>query len=486
VAFDEELRAYLEAVEQLVRHRHVDEGSLREHFRDRMRGLEIDPDLVRAHFEEWSPRIEELARYVETLPPRDAPVQDAEALAFACRALDRGLGMEPREAGMPLVDHLELGRIIGDFYQASELRPYALENRLIHREPSGKIAITALGRVFLRLRGKDAVRWLLTVEVAQSQGPRDRWRVSRELLERVSSESGIAFDGVHLPFDRNTVTRLERLGVVRVEVMISLLATRTDGRLSLLMRDVVQQVLDGGPWSAAVAALLEDERADVLPMLGSRSVDASIEQTQLIAHEVRNALVPVRHHIDALLKTDNAPNRARLESSRRGVVRVLAFIDEMVATSELLDEPATSFDVGDVIRNALEWLDGGERVELDLPIGALKLRGRRSRLQRAVSNLMLNALQATSAGQRVRAQVRRSAGMIEIVVDDDGPGVPEESRSIVFRPGFTTRGGVGGSGFGLAYVWRVVEELQGRVWCGSSDLGGARFVMALPEGEADT
>jgi signal transduction histidine kinase len=106
-----------------------------------------------------------------------------------------------------------------------------------------------------------------------------------------------------------------------------------------------------------------------------------------------------------------------------------------------------------------------------------------------VSNVLLNALQATGGGGRVRIGARRAegtegaegaGGAVEIAVDDGGPGVPEERRESVFRDGYTTR--PGGSGFGLAYVRRLVEdELHGKVWCERSDLGGARFVMAIPE-----
>ena len=52
-------------------------------------------------------------------------------------------------------------------------------------------------------------------------------------------------------------------------------------------------------------------------------------------------------------------------------------------------------------------------------------------------------------------------------------------REQVFQEGFTTRSD--GSGYGLAYVRRVVADaLRGRVWCEASDLGGARFVIELP------
>jgi signal transduction histidine kinase len=496
VAFDEELRTYLEEIERaasakaLVRHRRVDEGSLRRHFLERLRELESGgrstsgqggPTVARERFEEWSPRIARFARFIEALPLQDAPVEESAALAFACSALDRRMGLDNESRG--LVDAFELNRIVDDFDRRSTIEPYALENRLIHRAAPSEPAVTALGRAFLRLRGKDAVRWLLTIEVEQSQGSRDPWRASRELLEQASSAGGItAEEDARFPFHRGTLERLERLAVLDSDINDDL--GEVYYRVTPPMREVVRHVLDASPWHAAVAALLDDERPVVLQGPGTRASDAAIEQTRLIAHEIRNALIPVRHHIDALLASSGEAHRKRLDASRRGVVRVLEFVDDMISTSELVNEPATTFELGELIREALGWQDGGERVEVELAAEPLRIRSSRSRVLRAVSNLLLNALQAASGGQRVRAQTSRSHGTIEIRVDDGGPGVPEEHRSNVFREGFTTR--PGGSGFGLAYVRRVVEEtLQGRVWCEASDLGGARFVISIPEGKAD-
>jgi signal transduction histidine kinase len=412
-------------------------------------------------FREWSPKLERFARYLEALPEQGAPVEEKAALAFARDVLD--VATEMQDASMSLVDQLELARIGGGFDKPNIVETYAIENRLVRRDLN-QIAVTDLGRTFLRLRGQDAIRWLLTVEVAQNRIAYDPWRASRGLLTQALSSNGITqrFDEngeLNFPFATTTLQRLADL-----EIVVGYYDPWGTVDCYLVrdsMRELVQHVIDDGPWHAAVVAFLEDERADVLPVFRLRSIDIAVEQTRLIAHEVRNALIPVRHHVDALLKTADAASRARLERSRQNVVRVLAFVDEMVATSELVSEPLTFFDVGDVIRDARGWLDEGERVELELPERSLRVRGRRSRLQRAVSNVLLNALQATSAGHRVRAQARQSAGRVEILVDDGGPGVPEESRSIVFRDGFTTRGGgaVAGSGSltsgGSSRTWTV-------------------------------
>jgi signal transduction histidine kinase len=163
------------------------------------------------------------------------------------------------------------------------------------------------------------------------------------------------------------------------------------------------------------------------------------------------------------------------------VVRVLAFVDEMMATSELVEEPSVTLDLIDVVREALTWVEGSDRISVIPPVRSMRATVTRTRLVRALSNLVANALQATTQSQPVRISLRSSSTWIEIAVEDGGPGVPAASRERVFDDGFTTR--PGGSGFGLAFVRSVVEaRLRGKVSCDESELGGARFVIALPVG----
>ena len=112
------------------------------------------------------------------------------------------------------------------------------------------------------------------------------------------------------------------------------------------------------------------------------------------------------------------------------------------------------------------------------------MRAPRAQLARAIANVLRNSLQATHETEAVRISIQQRAPSVHVVVDDAGPGVPEGDRERVFQEGYTTR--TDGSGYGLAYVNRVVVDgLRGRVWCEASDLGGARFVIELPEIEVE-
>ncbi|MFO7893333.1 MAG: HAMP domain-containing sensor histidine kinase [Longimicrobiales bacterium] len=106
------------------------------------------------------------------------------------------------------------------------------------------------------------------------------------------------------------------------------------------------------------------------------------------------------------------------------------------------------------------------------------------RLESALTHLLRNAVQAVEAGGVVTGRVREAGGMVEFVVDDDGPGVPDDIRDQLFEPFFTTKSEGEGSGLGLPVVHAVVEEHGGEVDVGTSPAGGARFVVRIP-GDAD-
>jgi two-component system sensor histidine kinase PilS (NtrC family) len=109
-------------------------------------------------------------------------------------------------------------------------------------------------------------------------------------------------------------------------------------------------------------------------------------------------------------------------------------------------------------------------------------------LHRAVFNLTLNAVQATSAGGTVLvtvgpaptslpASLRHPGGTVRIVVADNGPGISAEVRSRLFDPFTTTK--PGGSGLGLSIVQRAIEAHRGAVLV-DSGVTGTRFTIYLP------
>lgn len=280
----------------------------------------------------------------------------------------------------------------------------------------------------------------MTCEVAQSYGRRDPWHAPRELFQEAITAHGVEVEakgGGDTGYNGQTVDRIERLGV--------LLDHFFDYRLRAQMRDVVQAVLEPGPWHTAVRALLEDERALVLP--ASSASEATIEQARLIAHEVRNALIPVRHDIEALRRfAAEHAQQARIDAAKQGIARVLDFVEAMTQMSELITEPVARYEIAAVVDEAVGWVDASRRVVRIAFTQTVHVLAPRARFARALSNVVGNALQATTAGQPVRVSIAHAPGVVRVVVDDGGPGIPLEHRARVFLEGVTMRPDGTGSG----------------------------------------
>ena len=123
------------------------------------------------------------------------------------------------------------------------------------------------------------------------------------------------------------------------------------------------------------------------------------------------------------------------------------------------------------------------RLERSLPAVPCDL----SSLNQVILNLVVNAAQAIAAAPRrrspgrIRIATRRLADEAEIVVEDDGPGVPAEIRHRIFDPFFTTKDVGKGTGQGLAIAHRIVNRQHGgTLTVDQGELGGARFVIRLP------
>jgi signal transduction histidine kinase len=104
-----------------------------------------------------------------------------------------------------------------------------------------------------------------------------------------------------------------------------------------------------------------------------------------------------------------------------------------------------------------------------------------SALEQVLSNLLLNALDAVSPGSgevRIAATPGRDDGSVRITVADNGPGIPQEDLSRIFDPFFTTKEAGRGSGLGLAVVFGLLRDMDGRVEV--ENAGGAVFTVILP------
>ncbi len=139
--------------------------------------------------------------------------------------------------------------------------------------------------------------------------------------------------------------------------------------------------------------------------------------------------------------------------------------------------------IDDLVVQALGELgEGGARVQVFLPDDSPAVRVDVHQVQRAIVNLLENALKYSPGDERVRLQVQATGSEALIRVVDRGPGVPSGELERIFEPFQRgSRGAtVAGAGLGLAIARGFVEANDGRVWAESRRGQGATFVLSLP------
>ncbi|MEO1190675.1 MAG: ATP-binding protein [Pseudomonadota bacterium] len=144
-------------------------------------------------------------------------------------------------------------------------------------------------------------------------------------------------------------------------------------------------------------------------------------------------------------------------------------------------EPMVETDLSQLLSEVVEQLRrGGGTIALDTP-GQVHLPLRQAAMRRALNNLLENALKH---GRQVAATLRVAKERADILIDDDGPGVPVSQRELVFRAFHRLEPGrdpnSGGAGLGLTIARDVARSHGGDVTLEESPLGGLRAVLRLP------
>ncbi|MGH8997837.1 MAG: sensor histidine kinase [Acidimicrobiia bacterium] len=206
-----------------------------------------------------------------------------------------------------------------------------------------------------------------------------------------------------------------------------------------------------------------------------------------VSHELRSPLASVRAQLEVAaahpglttvedLASDLLSENERMEQ----MVDDLLLLTRAEGTEEVPTEPV---DLDELVLAEVARLRPRTGVQFEISrLSAGRTRGDAEGLRRVVRNLLENA--ARHAESAVEVSLRPDGDEVELVVADDGPGIPPADRERVFDR-FTRLDGArsrhqGGSGLGLAIVHETIAAHGGRIWVEEAD--GARFVVRLPDG----
>ncbi len=208
-----------------------------------------------------------------------------------------------------------------------------------------------------------------------------------------------------------------------------------------------------------------------------------------VAHELNNPLsVVVGHAMMLQEETQDEAARRQLRKIHEAAERCARIVKTFLAMARQEPGLVESVDLNDVAEVAKEVARFGDdahavRIETELSPEVPRTQGDSDQLTQLAINLILNAEQAISSsgrGDRIMLTTSVNGGCVELVVEDNGPGVSLEARKLVFEPFFTTKGVGGGTGLGLSMCHQIAAAHGGTIRLEDAAGGGARFVVALP------
>uniref|UniRef100_UPI003F49768C sensor histidine kinase n=1 Tax=Nonomuraea sp. CA-252377 TaxID=3240003 RepID=UPI003F49768C len=201
------------------------------------------------------------------------------------------------------------------------------------------------------------------------------------------------------------------------------------------------------------------------------------------SHELRTPLAGLRAQVeDARLHLDQIDLPDLLDHVLRDIDRLQAVISDLLLLAGVrshLPEEREPVDLAELARAAASARGGNIVLRLRHRVTAMAVR---THIVRLLEDLLGNAQR--HAEHAVHIQVRGSGGMVEVSVEDDGPGIAPADRERVFEPFLrldTARDRhSGGSGLGLAIAREIAFAHGGTLTAEDSGLGGARFILRLP------
>ena len=246
----------------------------------------------------------------------------------------------------------------------------------------------------------------------------------------------------------------------------------------------------------------------VLAALGAQDLQAAAEQAQrrqteflaVLAHELRNPLTPIRNAAALLgmLPTDEVLPRLQAIIERQ-VGHMSRLVGDLLDVSRVntgkLRLERRPMDLAVIIDEAVDACRPAmatrlQRIDVDLPAGALAVHGDADRLAQVFGNLLDNASKYTPVGGSVGLLVEVANDSIVITVSDSGIGITDEALPHVFDPFVQDTHAIGfngaGLGIGLTVVRELVEAHGGTVVAASAGPGlGSQFVITLRRIEAN-
>ena len=234
---------------------------------------------------------------------------------------------------------------------------------------------------------------------------------------------------------------------------------------------------------------------DVTNLIQAQRDAAWGEVARRLAHEIKNPLTPIQLSAERIKKKlqDQVDGNLldTLNRSTRTIVQQVESMKEMVNAFSSYAQPVRAqlapLSINQLVRDVMELhVSNLVNIEMELALDPElpEIKANASAMRQVLNNLVINANHALENTENPQLKIRTyiaeqiTGEYIDLVIEDNGSGIPEEIRDSLFDPYVSSK--AKGSGLGLAIVKRIVEEHSGSVWTRTGELGGTAMHLRLP------
>jgi len=276
-------------------------------------------------------------------------------------------------------------------------------------------------------------------------------------------------------------------GSLRVSLFVSLiciphvfLALSAD---EALFYDEVLELFLFNLVGAVVGALSDRERRQKAVNERLQALATLGQTVSSVAHEMKNMLIPIRGFLRRIRENQGPKSVTYLQIVEQESAKLEKLVKDMLAFGRFAPIQRQEVEVGSLIENMRgtleeEFRENGVNLVCRCEEGARKVILDPEKTRQALANLLHNALQASPKGKEVRLFIRPNQNQLEMMVEDQGPGIPQEHLERIFQPFFTTK--PQGTGLGLAITQQIVKEHGGEIRVESDPGNGTRVFLSFP------
>ncbi|MBU1413160.1 PAS domain-containing sensor histidine kinase [Myxococcota bacterium] len=200
--------------------------------------------------------------------------------------------------------------------------------------------------------------------------------------------------------------------------------------------------------------------------------------------ELLSGIDALEQELDIAYLGESIPRK--IEANLEGLRRVKQIVLNLRSFSRLDEAEMKLADLSDGILNAIQFLapmTAEHQVRMETHLDAIPpVLCSHGAMNQAISNLLINAIQASRPGGSVRVTLCEDPTSSLISVEDDGEGIPEENLGKIFDPFFTTKPVGTGTGLGLSIASQIVASHHGAIEVDSRPGRGTRMTIRLPKG----